>query len=78
MMLIPFFLIVALGSETSPEKTTVVEGNHFYSNYELNTTYNIAQVNVDRPIIYILRKKEDGQIFDNNITINLISGDKSV
>lgn len=27
------------------QKTTVVEGNHFYSNYEINTTYAIDKVN---------------------------------
>lgn len=55
--------------QTSPERTTVVEGNHFYSNYELNTTYNIVQVSKDRPIIYILRKNDDKQTLDNNITV---------
>lgn len=67
-----------IAQETSPQHTTVVEGNHFYSNYEINTTYNIAQVSTDRSIIFILRKKDDNQIFDNNITITLISGEKSV
>lgn len=33
-------------TSTTPEKTTVVEGNHFYSNYEINTTYNIDKVSV--------------------------------
>lgn len=68
----------SIAQETSPQHTTVVEGNHFYSNYEINTTYNIAQVSTDRSIIFILRKKDDNQIFDNNITITLISGEKSV
>ncbi len=44
----------------------------------MNTTYNVEKVSTDRPIILILRKKEDNQVFDNNITISLISGDKGV
>lgn len=55
-----------------------MEGNHYYSNYELNTTYNIDKVNVERPIILVLRRKDEGQVFDNNITIGLVSGERSV
>lgn len=73
-ILIFISILSAFAQETSPQRTTVVEGNHFYSNYEINTTYNIAQVSTDRSIIFILRKKDEGQIFDNNITVTLISG----
>lgn len=69
---------VAENPQTTPQHTTIVEGNHFYSNYETNTTYNIEKVSTDRSIIVILRKKDESQNFDNNISIQLISGDKSV
>lgn len=33
---------------------------------------------MEKPIILTLRKKDEGQKFDNNITINMISGSQSV
>ncbi len=77
-LLIIIALASGLAAETDNKRTTVVEGNHFYSNYEINTTYNIAQVSTDRSIIFILRKKDNNQVFDNNITITLISGSNTV
>ena len=62
---------------TSPEKTTIVEGNHFFSNYEISVHYNVDKVNVERPIVLILKKKEENSVFDNNLEITLTSGDSS-
>ena len=45
-------------SASNNDHSTVIEKNHFYSNYEVNTTYNITKVNKDKPIILFLKKKD--------------------
>lgn len=70
------FLLAHAQTETSPEHTTIIEANHYFSNYEVNNTYKIDKVSIDRPLIFILKKKDENSIFDNDLTITLISGDK--
>lgn len=62
--------------QVEQEHSTIIERNHFYSNYEINTTYQINKVDTAKPIILFLKKKDDNAIFDNNVTIGLVSGDK--
>jgi alpha/beta superfamily hydrolase len=60
-----FLLLVTLAitkknlKEASKEKTedhkTVVEANHFYSNYERNTTYEINGIEKNKSLILILK-----------------------
>jgi hypothetical protein len=54
----------------------VVEANHFYSNYEKNTTYDINSVEKNKSIIFLLKHadKKDKELKDNPITISLLSG----
>jgi hypothetical protein len=55
----------------------VVEANHFYSNYERNTTYDITNIEKNKSLIFLLKNsdKKDKELKDNPITISLISGD---
>ena len=63
-MKICVFVVCLLGLtgtlDLSPEEdkhNTVIESNHYFSDYQLGTTYNINKVRKDRPIIYFLKKK---------------------
>jgi hypothetical protein len=65
------------GKEANNEKKTVVEANHFYSNYEKNTTYDITSIEKNKSLIFLLKHAEnkDKELQENPITISLISGD---
>ncbi len=51
----------------------MVESNHFYSNEERNTTYDINSVEKNKSLIFILKNtdKKDKELKDNPITITL-------
>ena len=53
-------LLLSVALDLSPEEdkhNTVIESNHYFSDYQLSTIYNINKVRKDRPIIYFLKKK---------------------
>ncbi len=66
-----------VGKESNNEKKTVVEANHFYSNYEKNTTYDITSIEKSKSLIFLLKHSEqkEKELKENPITISLISGD---
>lgn len=55
---------------------TVVEANHYYSNYEKNTTYDINSIERNKSLIFLLKHgdKKGKELKDNPITISLVSG----
>lgn len=66
-------------AKADPEHKTVVEANHFYSNYERNTTYDITNIEKNKSLVFLLKRndKTDKQLKDNPITIALLSGDNT-
>lgn len=58
------------------EKKTVVEANHFYSNYERNTTYDITNIEKNKSLVFLLKPngKTDKELKENPITIGLDAG----
>jgi hypothetical protein len=73
--------MMGLSIEMTPQEdkhTTIVESNHFFSDYEVSTSYSIDKVRDDRPIILVLKKTNPSATFDNNITIKLVSGSDQV
>jgi hypothetical protein len=63
--------------EKNKDEKTVVEANHFYSNYEKNTTYDITNIEKNKSLIFLLKhgEKKDKELKENPITISLVSGD---
>jgi hypothetical protein len=51
--------LLALTQESVPaiEHKKVIEANHYYSDTEINVTYNIANVEKNRSLIFVLRNK---------------------
>lgn len=68
--------LLASHESVQEEKKTVVEANHFYSNYELFTNYDIGSVKKDRPLLLMLKPNKQVDLKVNPITITLTSGDK--
>ena len=62
--------------DTQDEGNTVVEANHFFSDKELSTSYDIKGVKTDSALIVTLRPKEEGEEFKNKIEIKLDAGSK--
>ncbi len=56
----------------------MVEANHFYSDKEKTTTYDIGSVEKDKSLIFILKdkqgQKDDKILIDNPINITLDAG----
>lgn len=83
-MLLLVLLALALGKKNlkdsnkdkKSEHKTVVEANHYYSNYERNTTYEINSIEKNKSLIFLLKHtdKKDKELKDNPITISLVSG----
>jgi hypothetical protein len=62
--------------EKKNEDKTVVEANHYYSNYERNTTYDINSVEKNKSLIFLLKHgdQKDKELKENPITISIVSG----
>jgi hypothetical protein len=64
--------------ETKEEQKTVVEANHFFSNYETSTNYDINSVEKDKSLVFFLRpqkgKPDEKALADNPVTITLDAG----
>lgn len=64
--------------ETKDERKTVVEANHFFSNYETSTNYDINSVEKDKSLVFFLRpsqgKADEKALADNPVTITLDAG----
>lgn len=69
-------------TETKEERKTVVEANHFYSNYETSTGYDINSVEKDKPLIFYLKphnaQANDKTLTENPINITLTTGASTV
>lgn len=60
--------------KTKVDTTTVIESDHFSSESERFTTYNISDAEANKPMITTLRPKKQGDAYDNPITVRLTSG----
>lgn len=68
--------------ETKQERETVVEANHFFSEHEKTTGYDIDSVETGKSLVFFLKKREgkdsdDHQLAKNPITITLTAGQDS-
>lgn len=66
-------------TETKDERETVVEANHFFSEHEKTTNYDIDSVETGKSLVFLLKKREgkendDHQLATNPITITLTAG----
>lgn len=58
-LLIGLLIILVIGQNSVPamEHKKVVEANHYYSDTEKSVVYNIANVEKQRSLIFVLRNK---------------------
>lgn len=68
--------------ETKQERETVVEANHFFSEHDKTTSYDIDSVETGKSLVFFLKKREgkdsdDHQLANNPITITLTAGKDS-
>jgi hypothetical protein len=78
------FILILTSRLARPKKAadlhkTVVESNHFFSEIEKKANYNVDGVEINKPLILILKKKsnEIPSILKNTLTITLVSGKDS-
>lgn len=69
-------------AETKEERETVVEANHFFSEHDKTTSYDIDSVETGKSLLFLLKKREgkendDRQLAANPITITLTAGQDS-
>ena len=73
-----FGLISSLDvTQTTSPKPEIVDANHFFSETNKEKTYNVSDVEKDKPISLMIRKIEADPNYKNKVTVIMKSGEES-